>query len=114
MTAFRKFVVTDGRKSSIAWSSPRIPHLSRSAAAADDMAKVRCLYLINRRSIDFGQTITELENAFNLWQDDDSLSKHRIPSKKEEKEKHKDKDKDKDHVKEGGVIFGIFKRCVYL
>jgi hypothetical protein len=44
MAAFRKFIVlTDGRKSSIGWTSPRIPHLSRSVAVVDDMAKVRSL-----------------------------------------------------------------------
>jgi len=49
------------------------------------------------------------------WQNEDTHLKHRTSVKKADKEKHKDKDKDhyKDHPKEGGAIFGIFKRCEY-
>jgi hypothetical protein len=53
------------------------------------------------------QTLTELETALFSWQNGDIHSKYRASSKKAEKEKHKDKD----HPKEGGAIFGIFKRC---
>lgn len=64
--------------------------------------------------MDPGQTIAELENALVSWQSDDSQSKHPVSSKKVDKEKRcKEKDKDKDHAREGGTLFGIFKRCMF-
>jgi len=63
--------------------------------------------------ITYCQTLAELEAAVLSWQNEDTHSKHRTSTKKAEKEKHKDKDKDyhREHPKEGGAIFGLFKRC---
>lgn len=60
------------------------------------------------------QTIAELEAALLAWHTDDTHSKHRSSAKKTEKDKHKDKNKDyhKDNLKDGGAIFGLFRRCV--
>ena len=110
MVALRRFIAADGRKSSFGLSTPRITNLSRSTAVVDDMGTV-CLtcYNITCVLIICYQTLTELEAALALLQSDDTHSKHRASAKKE---KQKDKDKDhKDHTKEGGAIFGIFKRC---
>ncbi|KZP32327.1 hypothetical protein FIBSPDRAFT_812623 [Athelia psychrophila] len=83
MTAFRTFITTDSRRSSVGYSTPRVSHLSKSAAVVEEM----------------GATIAELDTAIACsWEFGDANRQRGSASKKGEKEKHKDKGR------------GLFKR----
>lgn len=51
MIAIRRFLVTDGRKSSTGWSTPRVSYLSRSAGMVEDMGKVCIISMQQSRCV---------------------------------------------------------------
>ncbi|KAG8219979.1 Oxysterol-binding protein-domain-containing protein [Butyriboletus roseoflavus] len=89
MTAFRKFIVTDGRRSSTGRLTPRLTHSQRSKSSiiAEDM----------------GLAIAELESAITALHTEDSSKKNsslKSRSDKEELNNHRD----------AGSVFSKFKK----
>ncbi|KDQ63845.1 hypothetical protein JAAARDRAFT_29892 [Jaapia argillacea MUCL 33604] len=93
MTAFRKFIAPDdrtvGRRSSLGRGLPIIHYLNKAGHIADEI----------------GSTLSELEDAVQLWAQDDWKRRTPVsPKFKPEKERnHKES-------KEAGSVFGIFKK----
>ncbi|KIJ68223.1 hypothetical protein HYDPIDRAFT_124463 [Hydnomerulius pinastri MD-312] len=88
MSAFRKFILPDGRRSNVGKTTPRLSHnqWNRSGIIAEDM----------------GSTLAELESAIAVLQTDESFKRNSSVKSKSDKEKHNHKD--------GGSVFHMFKK----